>query len=74
MKQIFEFIILEGPSLKILRFVSPYQEFAKENLKRRHCVFLVLEGFNRSKMKLKSTNLNGEIVLESDSNLVKSFF
>jgi len=31
---------------KILRFVSSYQEFAIESLKRTHCVFLVLEGLN----------------------------
>jgi len=28
---------------QILKFVPPYWEFAIENLKKRHCVFLVLE-------------------------------
>jgi len=31
---------------QILRFVSPFWEFAIENLKGTHCVFLVLEGLN----------------------------
>jgi len=29
---------------QILKFVSPYQEFAIGNLEMRHCVFLVFEG------------------------------
>jgi len=38
---------------QILRFVSPYQEFAIENLKKRHCIFLVLEGLNTIIVKMK---------------------